>query len=313
MLAKLWGLGVAETTVQNRVAVLGATSVVGLCLVQTMAQTGWQVTAYSRRAPKQFINGVTWQRLPSTQYPSAQPPAPQINAGVTPNWICVAPIWSLPDYFDLLDTQGAVRVVALSSTSRFTKDDSSDPQERAIALRLAQAEESVQEWAQSREVEWVILRPTLVYGLGQDKNIAEIAHFIFRFGFFPLFDQANGLRQPIHVTDVVGACISALQAPCVANRALNISGGETLSYRDMVLRVFIALGRRPRLLTVPLWVFSLALTLLHFLPRYRHWSVSMAKRMNVDLVFDHAAAARDLNFKPRKFLLTTNDLPLTVD
>ena len=96
----------------------------------------------------------------------------------------------------MLERYGACRVVALSSTSRFTKDDSSDPEEQAIALRLADAEARVQAWAASHGVEWVILRPTLIYGLGRDKNIAEIARFIRRFGFFPLFGKAKGLRQP---------------------------------------------------------------------------------------------------------------------
>ena len=105
------------------------------------------------------------------------------------------------------------------------------------------------------------------------------------------------------------ACLGALQAPGSANSAYNISGGETLSYREMVVRVFAALGRRPRLLTVPLWAFRLAVTTLRCLPRYRQWSAAMAERMNRDLVFDHADAVRDLGFKPRAFELTAEDLP----
>lgn len=72
----------------------------------------------------------------------------------------------------------------------------------------------------------------------------------------------------------------------------------------MVIRVFDVLGRRPRLLTVPLWAFRLAVTILRRLPRYRQWSAAMAERMNRDLVFDHTDAARDCGFKPRAFELT---------
>ncbi len=117
------------------------------------------------------------------------------------------------------------------------------------------------------------------------------------------------MRQPIHAEDVAAACVSALQAPDAANRAYNISGGETLTYREMVARVFAALGRRPRLLTVPLWVFRLAVSVLPCLPRYRQWSAAMAERMNRDLVFDHTEAARDIGFKPRYFALAAEDLP----
>jgi len=34
----------------------------------------------------------------------------------------------------------------------------------------------------------------------------------------------------------------------------------------------------------------------------------MAERMNRDLVFDHAEAARDLGFKPRAFMLSAEDV-----
>jgi hypothetical protein len=63
------------------------------------------------------------------------------------------------------------------------------------------------------------------------------------------------------------------------------------------------------LIPVPLWFFRPAAVLIRFLPRYRNWTAEMAERMNIDLVFDHAEAARDLNFSPRPFHLTSNDLP----
>lgn len=235
-------------------------------------------------------------------------PPLQKSEGATPYWVCVAPIWVLPDYFGLLERQDARRVVVLSSTSRFTKVGSGDTAETAVAARLIEAEDRVVAWAQSRGIEWVILRPTLIYGQGRDKNIAEIARFVRRFGFFPVFGKALGLRQPIHAEDVAAACVSTLQSSHVANHAYNISGGETLTYRDMVARVFAALGRRPRLAAVPLWAFRLAVALLRCLPRYRQWSAAMAERMNRDLVFDHANAARDLGFSPRPFRLAPEDV-----
>lgn len=92
---------------------------------------------------------------------------------------------------------------------------------------------------------WVILRPTLIYGRGRDRNITVIARFIRRFGFFPVLGRATGLRQPVHAEDVALACHRALEAPAATNRAYNISGGETVTYREMVRRVFLALEGGP--------------------------------------------------------------------
>lgn len=289
---------------ERKVGVLGASSLVGGCLLTQMAQMGRGAIAFSR-AKRIAIDGghVEWRQLPA-------PGAKNLDvAEPIGHWICVAPIWVLPDYFSLIAASGARRVVALSSTSRFTKVGSGDTAENAIAAKLIESEARVQAWAEERGIDWVILRPTLIYGLGRDKNISEMARFIRRFGFFPLLGRAQGLRQPIHAEDVATACLAALQAPGVSNRAYNISGGETLAYRDMVGRVFVALGHPTRLLTVPLWAFRLAVAVLRCLPRYRHWSAAMAERMNRDLVFDHTDAARDLGFKPRGFVLTAKDVP----
>ena len=270
---------------ESPVGLLGASSLVGGCLLPMLRDAGYPVLAFSRQA-RPGDQALAWRQLPCTG------PVEEI-----PLWVCVAPVWVLPDYFALMDSAGARRVVALSSTSRFTKVDSGDTAEQALAARLGESEARVQAWAESRGIDWVILRPTLIYGHGQDKNIAEMARFIRRFGFFPLLGEARGLRQPVHAEDVAAACVAALQVSGALNRAYNISGGETLAYRDMVARVFSALGRHPRTLTVPLWVFRLAVAMLRGLRRYRHWSAAMAERMAQDLVFDHTDATRDLGLQ----------------
>jgi nucleoside-diphosphate-sugar epimerase len=284
-----------------RVGLLGATSLVGSCLIPLLLESNIRVCAFSRNPPEPAIDGVVWRNLSASSV---------FGQDRIEHWLCVAPIWVLPDYFSLLEASGVRRIVVLSSTSRFTKQGSSDLEEQNVARRLREAEACVQAWAKACSVEWVILRPTLIYGCGEDRNITEIAHFIRRFGFFPLLGRAKGLRQPVHAKDVAGACLAALQASGVVNSAYNISGGETLPYRDMVGRIFVALGRPCRLLSVPLWAFRAAVTLLRCLPRYRDWSVAMAQRMDRDLVFDHSNAKNDFGFSPRLFQLVREDLPI---
>lgn len=286
-----------------RVGVLGASSLVGRYVLTLLAQIRCSAVAFSRKAQIGTPGGAAeWSQISSPNSKSVDVTSP------ISHWICVAPIWVLPDYFSLIEASGAQRVVALSSTSRITKVASGDTAENAVAAKLIESETRVQAWAEQHGIEYVVLRPTLIYGLGRDKNISEIARFIRRFGFFPLLGRAQGLRQPIHAEDVAAACVAALQAPDAANRAYNISGGETLAYREMVARVFAALGRPVRLVVVPLWAFRLAVAILRSLPRYRHWSAAMAERMNRNLVFDHAEATRDLGFGPRGFALTVEDV-----
>jgi len=290
----------------GEVGVLGATSFVGACLLQQLAIYRGSVFAFSRREIQRKTSNVEWRKL--------NPASCENQANATDNkipfWICLAPITALPEHFKLLEFYDARRVVVLSSTSRYTKNNSTDPNEQLLAAHLAEAEECVQAWAESRGIEWIILRPTLIYGLGRDKNISEIARFIRRFGLFSLFDKASGLRQPIHVHDVASACLSVLQTPTSINRAYNISGAEIITYREMVLRIFSAMDKRPRILSAPLWIFAVAVGIVRCVPRYRQWSSAMAERMNHDMAFDHSDAERDFGFNPRGFTLTSEDMPM---
>lgn len=298
--------GQNEATPEKRVGLFGATSLVGQCLLPLLRKNGWQVRAFSRRSISSNDQNVQWIQIKNPDDPSGTF-AGQIEQ--IDFWICVAPAWVLPDYFPLLEAHGARRIIAVSSTSLFTKSDSSEADEKATAHKLSESEDSLQTWAQTKGVDWVILRPTLIYGHGQDKNISELVRLIRRFGFFPLAGEAKGLRQPVHAEDVAMACISALEKSNVASHTYNLSGGETLTYREMIHRLFAALGLRPRIITVPLWFFRMAAAMIRCFPRYRHWTAQMAERMNANLVFDHAEAVRDLNFSPRKFQLTSKDLP----
>jgi NAD dependent epimerase/dehydratase family len=283
--------------------VLGASSFVGAKVIPLLIDDKRHILAFTRQViARNDQDSVTWASL-------SMPIKLPFKNSVISDWLCVAPIWVLPQHFSMLEAYGVRRVVALSSTSRFTKVDSSDTAEKVVAMRLADAEERIKAWAVSKDIEWVILRPTLIYGSGLDKNIAEIARFIRRFGFFPLLGDAKGLRQPIHVEDVAAACLAALKSPTAANCAYNISGREILPYREIVKRVFAAQHRKPWLVPIPLAAFKLAIKILHILPRCRHWSAAMAERMNNDLVFDHRNAERDLKLSFRPFVIGAEDLP----
>jgi len=271
----------------DTVAILGATSLVGEPLVRLLVAGGTDVLAYSRRA--RAGGGARWRQLEGAPIET------------TDCWISVMPIWALPAHFARIEASGARRIVQLSSTSQFTKLHSPDPAEAAVAKRLVDGEAALRTWAEARGIAWTILRPTLIYGAGRDRNVSEIARFIRRFGFFPLLGKATGLRQPVAAEDVARACVEASRAPLAANRAYNISGGETLSYRAMVERVFASMGRKPVTPSIPLALFAAAVVCLRLLPRYRHWTPAMAERMNTDMVFDHGDAARDFGYAPGPF------------
>jgi nucleoside-diphosphate-sugar epimerase len=295
---------------KGRVGVIGATSIIGEYLLPLLVEEGWDVVAFTRQERHIQPLGncpVTWQLLRKSKLADISyiyQKEKQITL-----WISLAPIVVLSEYFPMLLTYGAKHVVAVSSTSRFTKRDSADRAEKKMAESLAENEKHLAAWAKKEKLIFTILRPTLVYGLGRDRNVSVIAAFIRRFTFFCVFGAARGLRQPVHAQDVASCCLAALSARAAINNCYNVSGGEIINYREMVRRIFSVLGRKPRFVEFPLWLFRLAVFILRVFPPFRHWSAAMVQRMNQDLVFDHAEATRDLNFSPRHFQLNREDFP----
>lgn len=273
----------------NPILVTGATSLIGHFLLPRLAAQGFPVIAISRHPP----HPEGWLLQDITQPFHLSTPCTAL--------LHLAPLWHLPKLLESLGPQTPTRIIAISSTSRFSKQDSSSSTERETARKLAEAEEHLAHFRHQHHIEWTIFRPTLIYGAGLDKNITTITRFIQRFGFFPVIGKAQGLRQPLHADDIALACLTALHNPATFRHAYNLSGGETLTYRHMVERIFLNLGKIPRILSIPPALFHTSIQLARLLPRFQQLTPEMADRMNADLVFSAENASRDFGFTARTF------------
>ena len=244
-----------ETTPRDdfRAGVLGATSLVGKFLLPKLLEAGIEVVAFSRQKKTSALDSIEWRQLVEEQLPIA------VGEDI-PLWVSLLPIWLLPQQLVMLKMVGVKRLVALSSTSCFTKKTSPYVAERALAQRLVAAENEVLQWADATGVAVILLQTTMIYGQGEDHNVAAIANFIQRYRFFPLLGAAEGQRQPVHAQDVAFACHAALMKTR-PSRTYILSGGEELTYREMVMRIFIALGSPVRFIKIPLWLLFSALLL----------------------------------------------------
>lgn len=280
---------------QGKVFVTGATSTIGSLLVPMLLDHGVAVQLLGRR-PQDSAEGLVWSSLDLAHKAGE---LPQCEAGTL---IHTAALWLLPGWLEKFHARGVRRVIAFSSTSRFTKRDSANSYELEIVNKLIAAEDHVASECERLGMAWTIFRPTLIYGgAGSDRNVADIARLIRKFGFFPVLGSANGCRQPVNASDLALACVQSLACSASYNKAYNLSGGETLTYADMARRIFETLGRRPRLVRIPLLVFKLAVKLARLHPRFAHLTPDMALRMQADLVFDHGPATRDFGYRPGKF------------
>ncbi|QDW39781.1 epimerase [Bradyrhizobium sp. KBS0727] len=278
------------TTRQDASLVVGARGVVGSYIVEHLLLRGRNTFALSR-AP-QPSTSVRWFRgdlkRPDT-----------LNFPEFETLYCTTDATLVAECLPQLINPSLRRVVVFSSTSVLTKYDSEVSAERENIRKLVDAERSIVLACEGHGVEWTILRPTLIYAEGRDTNITPMSNLIRRYGFMLLVGGARGLRQPVHAEDLAIGAIIAASRGAAANKIYSLSGGETLTYREMVGRIFDGLRMPRRTISVPPFLWKAAFACAK--PLWPGSNVAMGLRMMKDMAFDSTPAARDFDWNPRTF------------
>jgi nucleoside-diphosphate-sugar epimerase len=270
--------------------ILGATGLVGGYIVERLVHAGERPLALSRSP--QSKSGIDWFRGDLAKPDTLKFP-PFATLYCTADAILLAAV--LPHLFN----PSLRRAVVFSSTSVITKLDSEVAAEREKLKDLADAEQRIAAACERNNVAWTILRPTLIYAEGRDTNITPLSRLIRRFGFMPLVGGAAGLRQPVHAEDLAIGAIAAGLSPAAANKFYSLPGGETLSYREMIGRIFDGLRKPRRLVPIPVLVWRAGFLLAK--PLFPTANVAMGTRMMKDMIFDAAPAMEDFGWNPRGF------------
>jgi uncharacterized protein YbjT (DUF2867 family) len=186
---------------------------------------------------------------------------------------------------------GMRRAVFVSTTAVATTLDS-----RSKAVRLA-AEETVR----ASSLDWTILRPTMIYGSAGDRNMGRLLRLLRRAPVVPLPGGGRRLQQPVHVDDLAMAVVSALTAAAAVGQVYDVAGPEPLTLRQVVVQAADAVGRRPRLVDVPLAPVIGLTRLYERLAPAPRLKAEQLQRLAEDKVFDIGPARRDLGYDPRPF------------
>lgn len=271
--------------------VIGGSGLVGGYLVDHLARRHGHVFAVSR-SPRSATASVGWIQADLTQPNTLKFP------DVTTLY-CTSDAILLAAALPLILPSSVKRVVALSSTSVLTKQDTEVAEERETIRSLIDAEQTIARLCEQRQVSWTILRPTLIYAEGRDTNITPLSQLIRRVGFMPLVGGAKGLRQPVHAEDLAIGAIAAAESPAASNKFYSLPGAETLPYREMIGRVFDGMGLPRRLVSVPPWLWRVIFAMAK--PLFPTANVAMGLRMMKDMTFDATPAIEDFGWNPRLF------------
>jgi len=170
----------------------------------------------------------------------------------------------------------------------FRESDPPAPED-SYAVSKWEAEQAIAEAAKAAGMEYVILRPPLVYGPGVAANFLRVLQAVDR-GDPVALGSIRNRRSFLYVGNLADAIATCVDHPAAANKTYVLADGGGVSTPELFQRVGAALGRPARLKKVPLIVMRLGALLLG-----RAADVS---RLTGDLAVDDAAIRRELGWVP---------------
>ncbi len=186
---------------------------------------------------------------------------------------------------------GLERAVFVSTTAIVTSVDA----------RTKQTRRSAEDMIKASALDWTILRPTMIYGTPADRNMVRLLRLLRRTSLVPVPGGGRRLQQPVHVDDLAHAVVAALDAPAAVHRTFDVAGPEALTFEQVIEQAACAVGRRARVVPVPLAPAVSALSLYERVATRPRLKSEQLHRLAEDKAFDISAARRDLAFAPRPF------------
>jgi nucleoside-diphosphate-sugar epimerase len=145
----------------------------------------------------------------------------------------------------------------------FGEKDTPNPQE-PYAISKYEAEQGLLPLAKKTGMEVVIIRPPLVYGPNAPGNFGSLVNWLRRGVPLPLgaIHNKRSFVALDNLVNFIALCADRSQAPKAVNQVFLISDGEDVSTTQLLRRVADALGKKPRLLPVPVGLMRFAARLM---------------------------------------------------
>ena len=126
-------------------------------------------------------------------------------------------------------------------------------------------ESQIDELIKGKDVAKTILRPTMIYGNINDRNVAVFMKMVYKLRIFPVVNHANYELQPVWCGDLGKAYYQVLTHPSVTQgKDYNLSGGKPILLIDMFRVMAKKLGVTNRFVNMYIIVYLYILTKFQF-------------------------------------------------
>jgi NADH dehydrogenase len=275
----------------RRIAVTGAFGYTGRAIAERLLEAGHEVATLTRRsgAGDPLASRVTVHPIESVDGAALAASLAGVDTLINTYWLrfprgnetfegIVARSAALLEAARSAGVRRIVHVSVINATL-----DAETPYVRAKA-----ALEAV---VRSSGLEWVIVRPSLLYGPG-DILINNLAWALRHLPVFGMPGFGRYTVQPVHVDDLARICVEAIEGD--AGRVVDAAGPETFAYSDLVDLIRTTVGSRSVVVPMPRLGILAAAKLLGLLVRDVVLTRDEIRELRYSLLTSHEPARGEI-------------------
>lgn len=174
---------------------------------------------------------------------------------------------------------------------------------KSASAEYQQIEHSVQEIINNNKsnLQLIYLRPTMIYGYLNDRNMIVFIKLVDKFRIFPVISQGKSLLQPVNGRDLGKAYYELLVEKDITSGDYILSGDKPISMLEMFQLISSFLNKRTYFISVPLSLGVAMAKILKFVTFKNVDYVEKVQRMGEDRCFSHNQAKTDFGYNPMPF------------
>ena len=202
--------------------------------------------------------------------------------------------WSR-EVFDAAVHCGVNRIITVHTSGIYSQHKSIGEEYRTIENYCCKL-------CNDNNVSLTILRPTMIYGCVNDRNIIKFVRMVDNLPIIPIINGGNYYLQPVHYIDLGRAIYDVLinDKQCI-NKDYILSGKEPVLLKDMFIEIGKNLGKKVHFLFCPFWLAYSGASFLYFLSFMKIDYREKVQRLCENRAFPHDEATISFGYNPRSF------------
>lgn len=248
-----------------RVFVTGATGFLGREIVRHLQGHGHHVIALCRDPEKLAVDGVQKVRGDILMPAHWEPQLREAEACVH----CVGILRAFPQKgitFEALHYQATlnlVRACGKVGVQRYIHI-SANGVEKNPTTEYMRSKAKAEQAVRSSSLDWTILRPSVVYGGGEDRMnfVGLLRQHMARAPLFPYFGRGDYRMSPISTWEVAETVRRCLEQDQTKKKTYHLCGQEVYTYKALLTLLIEAGHLKTRLFSLPPWVMNTAAGIL---------------------------------------------------